>query len=125
MRPNKLEGLQLETLSSQVLDLRARPEQTPLEDLSDASFLGKLPVLPAIVRLDWKVFARHKHYSLFGLVISNKEKKFYTIDTRVTGILIEGAVFDGVKLSDSSAQSPTLSQVGQQTNLYDSHRYNT
>jgi hypothetical protein len=52
-----------------------------LEDLSDASLLGKLLVLPANVRLDWKVFARHKHCSLFGLVISNEEKKFYNIDT--------------------------------------------
>jgi hypothetical protein len=61
--------------------LRARPEQTPLELLSDASFLGKLLVLPANVRLDLKVFARHKHSSLFGVVVSNKENKFYNIDT--------------------------------------------
>jgi hypothetical protein len=47
-----------------------------LEDLSDASFLGKLLVLPANVRLDWKVFARCKHSSLYGLVISNEEKSF-------------------------------------------------
>jgi hypothetical protein len=72
-RPNKLEGLSLETL--------ARPEQTHLEDLSDASFLGKLLVLPAYVRLDWKVIARYKHSSLFGLIICNEEKKFYNIDT--------------------------------------------
>jgi hypothetical protein len=52
-----------------------------LEDLSDASFLGKLLVLPEDVRLDWKVFARCKHSSLFGLVISNEEKKFYNIDS--------------------------------------------
>jgi hypothetical protein len=45
-----------------------------LEDLSDASFLGKLLVLPPNVRLDWKVFARDKHSGLFGLVISNEEK---------------------------------------------------
>jgi hypothetical protein len=32
-----------------------------LEDLSDASFLGKVLVLPANVRLDWKVIARYKH----------------------------------------------------------------
>jgi hypothetical protein len=56
--------------------LRARPEPTPLEHLSDASFLGKLLVLPANVRLDWKVIARYKHSSLFGLIISNKGKKF-------------------------------------------------
>ncbi len=50
-------------------------------DLSDASFMGKLLVLPANVRLDWKVFARRKHSSLFGLVVSNEEKKFYNIDS--------------------------------------------
>ncbi len=60
--------------------MKARPEQTKLEDLSDASFLGKLLVLPANVRLDWKVFARYKHSSLFGLIVSNKEKKFYNND---------------------------------------------
>jgi len=60
--------------------LRAKPEQTQLQQLSDASFLGKLLVLPANVRLDWKVIARYKHSSLFGLVISNEEKKFYNID---------------------------------------------
>jgi hypothetical protein len=32
-------------------------------------------VLPANVRLDWKVFARCKHSSSFGLFISNEEKK--------------------------------------------------
>ncbi len=53
-----------------------------MEDLSDASFLGKLLVLSANVRLDWKVIARYKHASLFGLLISNEEKKFYNIDTR-------------------------------------------
>ena len=57
--------------------MRARPEPTQLECLSDASFLGKLLVLPANVRLDWKVIARYKHSSLFGLVISNEEKKFF------------------------------------------------
>jgi hypothetical protein len=63
--------------------LRARPEQTQLEDHSDASFLGKLLVLPANVRLDWKVIARYEHYSLFGLIIiSSEEKMFYNIDTR-------------------------------------------
>jgi hypothetical protein len=55
--------------------LRARPEQTQLEDLSDASFLGKLLVLTANVRLDCKVIARYKHSSLFCLFISNEEKK--------------------------------------------------
>ncbi len=65
--------------------MRARPEPTKLEHHSDAFFLGKLLVLPAKVRLDWKVIAGYKHSSLFGLVISNKGKKFYNIDTRMTG----------------------------------------
>ncbi len=54
-----------------------------MEHLSDASFLGKLLVLLANVRLDFKVIARFKHSSLFGLVISNEEKKFYNIDTLI------------------------------------------
>ncbi len=81
-RPNKLEGLPLVTLSSRGLEFEARPEQTQLEDLSDASFLGKLLVLPTNVRQDWKVFARCKLSSLFGLVVSNEEKKFFNIDSR-------------------------------------------
>jgi hypothetical protein len=52
-----------------------------LEQLSDASFLGKLLVLPANGRIGWKVIARYKNSSLFGLVISDEGKKFYTIDT--------------------------------------------
>jgi hypothetical protein len=55
--------------------LRARPEPTQLEHLSDASFLGKLLVFLANVRLNWKVIASYKHSSLFGGVISNEEKK--------------------------------------------------
>jgi hypothetical protein len=80
-RPNKLEDLSLETLSSQVFEFEGRPEPTQLECISDNSFLGKLLVLPANDRLDWKVIAKHKHSSLFGLVISNEGKKFYNIDT--------------------------------------------
>jgi hypothetical protein len=55
--------------------LKARPDETLLEDLSDASFLGKLLLFPANVRLDWKVIARYKHFSLFGLFVSNEENK--------------------------------------------------
>ncbi len=62
--------------------MRARPEPTKSEHLSGASFLCKLLVLPANVRLDWKVIARYKHSSLFGLFISIKEKKFDNIDPR-------------------------------------------
>ncbi len=46
-----------------------------------ASISGKLMVLPANVKLDWKVIARYKHSSLFGIVVNNKEKKVYNIDT--------------------------------------------
>ncbi len=61
--------------------MKAMPEETQLEELSDASFFGKLLVLPTNVRLDWKVIARYKHSSLLGLIVSDKEKKFYNIDT--------------------------------------------
>ncbi len=40
---------------------------------------GKLLVLPANVRLDWKVIASYDHSSLFGLVVSNEGKKSYNI----------------------------------------------
>jgi hypothetical protein len=55
--------------------LKAKLEETRLEDLSDAAFFGKLLVIPTIVRLVWKAIARYKHSSLLGLVISDKEKK--------------------------------------------------
>ncbi len=61
--------------------MRARPEPTQLEHLSDASFLGKLLVFPANVRLDLKVIASYKHSSVFGLIESDKGEKFYNIDT--------------------------------------------
>jgi hypothetical protein len=50
--------------------------------LSDASFLGKLLVLPANGRLVQKVIARYKHSSLFGLITSNEGKKFYKIASK-------------------------------------------
>ena len=56
-RPNKLEGLSLETLSSQVLEFEGKARAAPLEHLPDASFLGKLLVFPKSVRLDCKVIA--------------------------------------------------------------------
>jgi hypothetical protein len=60
MKPNKLEGFSLETLS-------------------DASFLGKLLALPANDRLVWKVIDRYKHSSLFGLIIGNEGNFFITL----------------------------------------------
>jgi hypothetical protein len=74
-RPNQLEGLPLETLSSWVSEFEGKARGKKLEGLSDASFFGKLLVLPTNVRLDWKVIARYKHSSLLGLIIRNEEKK--------------------------------------------------
>ncbi len=59
--------------------MRARPKPTQLEHLSDASFSGKLLVLPANVRLDWKVIARYKHSSLLASSSATKEKSFITL----------------------------------------------
>ncbi len=78
-RPNKLEGLPLENLSSQVLEFEGEVRANPV---GGPFILGKLPVLPANVRLDWKVIARYKHSSLYGSIISNDEKKFYNIGPR-------------------------------------------
>ncbi len=39
-------------------------------------------MLPANVRLDWKVIARYNHSSLLILVVSNEGKTFYTLDYR-------------------------------------------
>jgi hypothetical protein len=82
MRPSKLEVLPLETLSSQVLEFEGKARANPIGGPFRCFFLVKLLVLPTNVRLGWKVTARYKHSSLFGLVISNEEKKLYNIDTR-------------------------------------------
>jgi hypothetical protein len=74
--------------------LRARPEPTQLECLSDASFLGELLVLPANVRLDWKEIARYKHSSLFGLINVMKEKSFITLTPGVNVIKLFSFVTD-------------------------------
>jgi hypothetical protein len=76
-RTNKLEGLSLETLSSRVLKLRARSEPTQLEHLSDTFFSGKLLVLPANVRLDWKAMASYKHSSLLQKSVNYSQNEFY------------------------------------------------
>jgi hypothetical protein len=91
--------------------LRARPEPTQWEHLSDASFLNKLLVFPPNVRLDRQVIASYKHSSLFVLIDSDEGKKFYYIATSsmVTkkafqfleskGELKPGAVFEGREMS--------------------------
>ncbi len=54
--------------------------------------MGKLLVLPANVTLYWKVIARYKHSSLFGLVISNEGKIFITLAPGVNIIKLFTAV---------------------------------
>jgi hypothetical protein len=79
MRPNKLGHFSLETLPSQVLEFEGKARAKPIEAPFRCFLLGL--VFPANVRLDWKVIVRHKHPSLFGLIIHNEGKKFYNIDT--------------------------------------------
>jgi hypothetical protein len=69
MRLNKLKDLSLETLSSQVLEFEVKARANAI-GVPFRCFLGKLLVLPANVWLDWKVIARYKHSSLFGLIVS-------------------------------------------------------
>jgi hypothetical protein len=80
-RPNKLEGLSWETLSSQVLEFEGKARANPIGAPFRCFLLDKLLALPANVRPNWKVIARYKHSGLFGLNISNEGKKFYNIDT--------------------------------------------
>ncbi len=77
-RPNKLEALSFETLSSQVLEFEGKARANPIGVPFRRFLLGEAPG----IRLDWKVIARYKHSSLFGLFVSKKGKKFYNIDTR-------------------------------------------
>jgi hypothetical protein len=56
-----------------------KPEPTQLEHLSDASFLGKLLVLPANVRLDWLVIPDTNTLAYLALSSAMKEKSFITL----------------------------------------------
>ncbi len=86
--------------------MMARPEPTHSEYLSVASFLGMLLVLPANVRLDWKVIARYKHSSLLGLVFCNDEKSFITL-TQVNDISFENMSNDeAVRVLKEVVQKP-------------------
>jgi hypothetical protein len=53
MRPNKLEGLSLETLSSLVLEFEGKAGANLIGAPFRCFLLGKFLVLPANVRLDW------------------------------------------------------------------------
>ncbi len=59
--------------------MRARPEPTQLEHLSDASFLAKLQVFSANVRLGWKVIASANTLAYFASSTVTKEKCFITL----------------------------------------------
>jgi hypothetical protein len=59
--------------------LRARPEPTQWEHLSDASFLGRLLVFPANVRLDWKVIASTNTLAYLASSTVMKGKCFITL----------------------------------------------
>jgi len=61
----------METLSSLVLEFEGKARANPIGASFRCFLLGKLLMLPANVRLDWKVIAT----SLLGLVISNEGKK--------------------------------------------------
>jgi len=54
-------------------------EPTELEQLSDASLLGKLLVLPANVRLDWKIIASTNALAYLAASSATKEKRFITL----------------------------------------------
>ncbi len=59
--------------------MRARPEPTQLEHLPDASFMGKLLVLPAVVRLDWSVIGSANTLAYMASSTVRKEKCFITL----------------------------------------------
>jgi hypothetical protein len=56
-RPNKLEGLSLETLSSPVLEFEGKTKANPIGAPFRCFLLEKAPGMSANVRLDWKAIA--------------------------------------------------------------------
>ncbi len=68
-----------------------------MEDISDASFFGKLLVLPTNVRLDWKVIARNKHscglyYKQFTIVIYDRNAIGQYYKTMSTTIIVKASL---------------------------------
>jgi len=59
--------------------LRAKPEPTQLECLSDASFLGKLLVLPTNVRLAKKFLPGANTLAYLATSLAMKKKSFLTL----------------------------------------------
>ncbi len=68
---------------------------TKLEHLSDASFLGKLLVFPAIVRLDWKVIASTNTLAYLASPTVTKEKCFITLTPGANVIKLFSSVIYG------------------------------
>jgi hypothetical protein len=81
-RPNKQEGLFLETLSGRALEFEGKAGANSIGRPFRCFLLGQAPGVTANVRIDWKVIAKYKHSSFFGFVVSNGGKKFYNIETR-------------------------------------------
>jgi hypothetical protein len=97
-RPNKLEGSSLETLTSQVLEFEGKARANPIGAAFNASFLGKLLVLPANVSLDWKVNARYKHSSFLASLSATKETSFITLTPGVSVIkLFTSVIYKNLK----------------------------
>jgi hypothetical protein len=83
MRPNKLEHLSFETFSSQVLEFESKARPNPI-GAPFRCFLGKLLVLPANVRLGWKVIAGTKVLPYLASMSATKEKSFRTVARRIS-----------------------------------------
>jgi hypothetical protein len=71
-RPNKLEGLSLEKLSSQVLEFVGKARANPIGGPFRCFLLGQAPD----VRLDWKVQSGTTTRAYLALLSATKEKSF-------------------------------------------------
>jgi len=65
----------LETLSHWVLEFEGKARANPIGGTFRCfSVLGSSLCYQQNVRLDWKLIARYKHSSLFGLIVCNEKK---------------------------------------------------
>jgi hypothetical protein len=115
MRPNKLEGLPLETLSSQVLEFEGKARANP--NLSDASFLGKLLVLPAKVKTRLESICQAQTLYLIWPHHQQRRNKFHNVDTwskfsSCVSLKTRGEGISSVDLSlKGSIQSSSLAYI--------------
>jgi hypothetical protein len=72
IRPNKLECLSLETLSSKVLKFEGKTRANPIG-------APELLVFPANVMLDWKAIASENTLAYFASLTVTNEKCFITL----------------------------------------------